>query len=278
MALIKCPECKHGVSDKAEICPNCGYNVGQFIKSPKVRQRKSIIKTVIICALIVCLCIVSGWIICKAINKYKINKLKDKNTQYEYTAYNLAENGKAQQALKEVEKIKGNIILKNEVRNTIVLSTYIVQCRESLKNDTNEGKHVYKCLFDGSGEYSFTTVNFYAVDRIGKRESFNYPLCFIEVTDSEHEKHYLFFDFNFEEMRYEFIRDVTRPDKLIEREENDFLGIDEIQINAVKKEIAELKNNYKPIPCTYHINFMFDDEDYTEAELLSPTLLDLTIF
>lgn len=79
-------------------------------------------------------------------------------------------------------------------------------------------------------------------------------------------------------MKYEFIRDVTRPDKLIEREENDFLGIDEIQINAVKKEIAELKNNYKPIPCTYHINFMFDDEDYTEAELLSPTLLNLTIF
>lgn len=31
MALIKCPECKHEISDKAEICPNCGYNVGRFI-------------------------------------------------------------------------------------------------------------------------------------------------------------------------------------------------------------------------------------------------------
>ena len=53
MALIKCPECKHEISDKAEICPNCGYNVGRFIKSPKVKQRKRIIKTVIICALFV---------------------------------------------------------------------------------------------------------------------------------------------------------------------------------------------------------------------------------
>lgn len=25
MALIKCPECGHGVSDKAKSCPNCGY-------------------------------------------------------------------------------------------------------------------------------------------------------------------------------------------------------------------------------------------------------------
>ena len=25
MALIKCPECKKEVSDKAEVCPHCGY-------------------------------------------------------------------------------------------------------------------------------------------------------------------------------------------------------------------------------------------------------------
>lgn len=27
MALIKCPECGHEVSDKAESCPNCGYKI-----------------------------------------------------------------------------------------------------------------------------------------------------------------------------------------------------------------------------------------------------------
>lgn len=25
MALLKCPECKHDVSDKATACPHCGY-------------------------------------------------------------------------------------------------------------------------------------------------------------------------------------------------------------------------------------------------------------
>ena len=38
MALIRCPECKHEVSDKAEICPNCGYNVGQFNRMKKLKQ------------------------------------------------------------------------------------------------------------------------------------------------------------------------------------------------------------------------------------------------
>lgn len=29
MALIKCPECGHDVSDKAESCPNCGYKISE---------------------------------------------------------------------------------------------------------------------------------------------------------------------------------------------------------------------------------------------------------
>jgi len=29
MALIKCPECKHEISDSASICPNCGYPIKQ---------------------------------------------------------------------------------------------------------------------------------------------------------------------------------------------------------------------------------------------------------
>ena len=27
MALIKCPECGNKISDKAEICPKCGYEL-----------------------------------------------------------------------------------------------------------------------------------------------------------------------------------------------------------------------------------------------------------
>ena len=29
MALIKCPECNKNISDKAEACPHCGYNLKQ---------------------------------------------------------------------------------------------------------------------------------------------------------------------------------------------------------------------------------------------------------
>ena len=31
MALIKCPECKKDISDKAEVCPNCGYYDGKEV-------------------------------------------------------------------------------------------------------------------------------------------------------------------------------------------------------------------------------------------------------
>ena len=34
MTLIKCPECNHEVSDKAQACPNCGFVVNT--KEPKM--------------------------------------------------------------------------------------------------------------------------------------------------------------------------------------------------------------------------------------------------
>lgn len=36
MALINCPECNREVSDKAEMCPNCGFGVAKYIE----RQNK----------------------------------------------------------------------------------------------------------------------------------------------------------------------------------------------------------------------------------------------
>lgn len=32
MALIKCPECECTVSDKAEICPHCGFSINNHLR------------------------------------------------------------------------------------------------------------------------------------------------------------------------------------------------------------------------------------------------------
>lgn len=36
MAMIKCPECGHQISDKAPVCPNCGVEIaGKIMKCPQ---------------------------------------------------------------------------------------------------------------------------------------------------------------------------------------------------------------------------------------------------
>ena len=41
MALVKCPECgRERVSDTAEACPDCGYNVRAHYERVKRRKRK----------------------------------------------------------------------------------------------------------------------------------------------------------------------------------------------------------------------------------------------
>ena len=41
MALPKCPECKHDVSDKAAACPHCGYPISSPTSTkPRIRNGK----------------------------------------------------------------------------------------------------------------------------------------------------------------------------------------------------------------------------------------------
>lgn len=40
MALIKCPECNKEISDKAKLCPNCGYEQNQQTISSKQSDKK----------------------------------------------------------------------------------------------------------------------------------------------------------------------------------------------------------------------------------------------
>lgn len=39
MALIKCPECKNNISDKADVCPKCGYEINNNNKTNKNNKK-----------------------------------------------------------------------------------------------------------------------------------------------------------------------------------------------------------------------------------------------
>ena len=39
MALINCPECGKEVSDKAEVCMNCGYAIKQYVKKKEYNEK-----------------------------------------------------------------------------------------------------------------------------------------------------------------------------------------------------------------------------------------------
>lgn len=52
MALIKCPECTHEVSDKALSCPNCGYRINAKKNVIESKFKTSIIIT-LICIIII---------------------------------------------------------------------------------------------------------------------------------------------------------------------------------------------------------------------------------
>ena len=38
MALINCPECGKEVSDKAEVCMNCGYAIKQYVEKKNIMR------------------------------------------------------------------------------------------------------------------------------------------------------------------------------------------------------------------------------------------------
>lgn len=43
MALMKCPECGHQVSDTADTCPECGYCISQYVHQEKLKAKRKIV-------------------------------------------------------------------------------------------------------------------------------------------------------------------------------------------------------------------------------------------
>ena len=54
MALIKCSECGKEISDKAEICVNCGNPIQKEIENQKKKNKKSLFQTFLLIAFILC--------------------------------------------------------------------------------------------------------------------------------------------------------------------------------------------------------------------------------
>lgn len=44
MALIKCPECGKEISDKATLCPNCGYPISQISEDMSGKQEMHLVE------------------------------------------------------------------------------------------------------------------------------------------------------------------------------------------------------------------------------------------
>lgn len=45
MALLRCFECESPVSNKAEVCPNCGCPVAQTVRKYKHKKQKTVFVT-----------------------------------------------------------------------------------------------------------------------------------------------------------------------------------------------------------------------------------------
>ncbi len=150
MALYKCPECGHTVSDKADACPNCGCKIGHIIKryskSPSPEKpnndRNLTIIILALCALIVALALIA----------FLLYKAKMKNnsdpTPTEITAVtdSIAQDTIRLDSIKTIPD--STTIKKNEAdRNKQIKDTYISFLKKQKKEEYPE-----YALFDITGD------------------------------------------------------------------------------------------------------------------------------
>lgn len=131
MALIKCKECGHMISSKAEQCPNCGY-------INKRRRNKAIIIGIVILLLIICL-IVSFILLYKGIKQEDNKQLEtmDKEINEQFPYKNITSTAELNDAINDKESIillaqttcsyceQFNPVL-NKVKNDYDLNVYVI--------------------------------------------------------------------------------------------------------------------------------------------------------
>ena len=78
MAIFKCPECKNKISDKASICPKCGYPITRVPENIEIElspRKKAKVKKIAVISLIIIFVIVVGMLIITIIAKQHSNGL-----------------------------------------------------------------------------------------------------------------------------------------------------------------------------------------------------------
>lgn len=150
MALYKCPECGHMVSDKADACPNCGCKIRHIIKSysksplhekPNDNRNLTII-ILALCALITALALIAIFLY-KAKTKNKSNPAPTKITA---VSDSIAQDTTSLDSIKTIPD--STTIKKNEAdRNKQIKDAYISFLKKQKKEENPE-----YALFDITGD------------------------------------------------------------------------------------------------------------------------------
>lgn len=127
MAIIRCKECGNEISDKAKICPNCGYPIKE------TKNKKINILTIIICIFIFIFCIFMSILLD---NDSASNNLKTVNT---YTI------GKINYSVpKELTLVENGDEHKFVINNTAVLLINGYSIDSNYKLNSEERESTYK--------------------------------------------------------------------------------------------------------------------------------------
>ena len=79
MALIKCPECEHEISDTAKKCPHCGYTMKSVVKAI-TNNKDKYAKIIAILAIVLAIILIIS--ICTPAN-IKLQNIKKENSKLE---------------------------------------------------------------------------------------------------------------------------------------------------------------------------------------------------
>lgn len=60
MALIKCLQCGAEISDKADVCPKCGYEIKQSVSTKEKKPKKKLLWIIILCLIVIAVVVIVG--------------------------------------------------------------------------------------------------------------------------------------------------------------------------------------------------------------------------